>query len=119
MSTEPSSRPAFIAASILPTAHPLTLIHRSAWKGYSPKSRCRILHRSPSRATRKASEGPHTAGATTTSYICTYETQHPRTGASKDRYGTGPIGPGRRRASGRHTAPLVALLALDPQRLRG
>src|SRR5215204_6974286 len=28
---------AFIAASILPTAHPLTLIHRSAWKVNSPR----------------------------------------------------------------------------------
>src|SRR4051794_31097033 len=33
MGTEPSSRP----ASILPTAHPLTLIHRSALKRNSPK----------------------------------------------------------------------------------
>src|SRR5215203_5779779 len=66
MSTEPSSRPAFIAASIHPTAHPLTLIHQSAWKGSSPKSRCRILHRSPSRATRMASGGCHAACAEST-----------------------------------------------------
>src|SRR5215203_7483568 len=66
MSTEPSSRPAFIAASIHPTAHPLTLIHQSAWKGSSPKSRCRILHRSPSRATRMASGGWHAACAEST-----------------------------------------------------
>jgi hypothetical protein len=37
-----------IAASILPTAHPLTLIHRSAWKKNSAKFGFTILHRYPS-----------------------------------------------------------------------
>jgi len=40
-----------LAFGILPGPGMLTLtsplIHRSAWKGYSPKFRCRILHRKP------------------------------------------------------------------------
>jgi hypothetical protein len=44
----------------------LALIHPSAWKGYSPKFACRILHRFPVRAARKASEARYAAYAKST-----------------------------------------------------
>src|SRR5215203_444775 len=37
----------------------LASIHLSAWKGYSAKSRCTLLHGSPASATRMACEGCH------------------------------------------------------------
>src|SRR5215203_3260094 len=42
------------------------LIHRSAWNRYSRKFVCRILHRSPARAARLASEASHVTRARST-----------------------------------------------------